>query len=92
MEIFPAKLPLELKDRFISLYEEYEKRESLESRFVKIVDIIECEFFIHEKKDFYINWTKDFYESKKKHHFDFFPELLFIHEDMIEFYEENNYF
>lgn len=92
METFPKKLPQELQERFKNLYTEYEKRETQESKFVKIVDIIECEFFIHEKKDFYTNWTKEFYESKRRLHFEVFPELLFIHDDIIEFYEKNNYF
>lgn len=92
MKYFPTKLPIEIQKRFWEMYEEYETRESLESKFVKIVDIIECEFFIHEKKDFYTNWTKEYYESKRRPHFDNFPELLFIHEEIIEFYEENWYF
>lgn len=92
MKYFPTKLPREIQKRFWEMYAEYEARESLESKFVKIVDIIECEFFIHEKKDFYTNWSEEFYESKRKHHFEAFPELLFLHRDIMNFYKQNNYF
>lgn len=92
MKNFPKKLPIELQKRFTDMYDEYEKRESLESRFVKIVDIVECEFFIHERKDFYENWSEQFYEEKRWPHFEYFPELLYIHTDLVEFYKQNNYF
>jgi hypothetical protein len=49
MKSFPGKLPKELQNIFISAYEEHERRETLESKFVKIVDIIEAEFFCHDK-------------------------------------------
>jgi len=45
METFPTKLPKEIQSKFVSAYNEYEERKSLESKFVKIVDIIEAEFF-----------------------------------------------
>gem|GEM_PF-6457090 len=92
MEVFPQKLPQEIEKRFRKMYKEYEERETLESQFVKIVDIVECEFFIHSKKDFYTNWSKEFYIEKRCPHFAYFPELTYIHEDLISFYEDNNYF
>jgi hypothetical protein len=45
MKTFPTKLPQELQDIFISAYNEHEARETLESKFVKIVDCIEAEYF-----------------------------------------------
>jgi len=49
METFPTKLPKEIQSKFVSAYNEYEERKSLESKFVKIVDIIEAEFFCFNK-------------------------------------------
>jgi 5'-deoxynucleotidase YfbR-like HD superfamily hydrolase len=49
MKTFPDKLPQEIQTIFLSAYSEYEKRESLESKFVKIVDIVEAEFFCFNK-------------------------------------------
>jgi len=92
MKTYPQKLPKELRDRFLQMHAEYEKRETLESKFVKIVDIVECEFFIHHKKDFYENWSKEFYEEKRGPHFAAFPELQVFHEELVKFYDENNYF
>lgn len=92
MKSFPQQLPKEVAEKFLKIHKEYEARETLESKFVKIVDIVECEFFVHDKKDFYTNWTEEFYESKRWPHFEAFPELMYIHEDIMNFYKENNYF
>ncbi len=84
MKIFPAKLPKEIENKFIWSYEEYEKRESLESKFVKIVDIIEAEFFCCNKWYLFENWTKEFHREKRLPYYEDFPELLYIQEALIE--------
>lgn len=92
LKSFPQKLPQEIQTRFLTLLAEYEKRESLESKFVKLVDIVDCLYLIYDKKIFYKNWSEAFYEEKRRPHFEDFPELLTIHEDLMNFYRENNYF
>jgi len=92
MKTYPQKLPPEITQRFLQMHTEYEARKTLESKFVKIVDIVECEFFIHHKKDFYENWTKEFYNEKRGPHFEHFPELKIFHKELVKFYEDNNYF
>ncbi len=72
--------------------QEYENRESLESKFVKIVDIVECQFLIIDKKHIFTHWTKEYYEEKRRHHFEPFPELMEVHEEIRDFYVENKYF
>lgn len=84
MKSFPQKLPEELQEIFISAYEEYEQRETLESKFVKIVDIIEAEFFCHDKWYLFGNWSRWFHQSKRLPHFDAFPELKYIEQDLID--------
>jgi len=91
MKVFPSKLPVELRDVFISAAREYEARETLESKFVKIVDIVEAEFFCHDKWYLFENWTKEYQKSKRFHHFDDFPELLYIQQDLIDHADENYY-
>ncbi|NDK09805.1 HD domain-containing protein [Candidatus Gracilibacteria bacterium] len=91
METFPTKLPKEIQSKFVSAYNEYEERKSLESKFVKIVDIIEAEFFCFNKGYLFKNWTKDYHESKRLHHYLDFPELLYIQEALIK-NAHNNYY
>lgn len=91
MKSFPSNLPSEIQNTFISAYEEYEARETPESKFVKIVDCIEAEYFCVGKEYLFENWTKDFHESKRLHHYDDFPELIHIQKELIEYAVENIY-
>ncbi len=91
MKTFPNKLPKEIQNIFVSAYNEYEAKKTLESKFVKIVDIIEAEFFCHDKWYLFENWSREYQESKRLHHFSDFPELLHIQEDLIENADMNYY-
>ena len=75
---FVQKLPTEIQQKYREAYREYENRLTLESKFVKIVDCIEVEFFCNEKWYLYTNWTKEFHESIRLKHFTDFPELEYI--------------
>jgi 5'-deoxynucleotidase YfbR-like HD superfamily hydrolase len=92
MKVFPQKLPKEIQARFLEMLHEYEQRKTLESKFVKVVDIIECEYLIHDQKELYTNWTKEYRESIRRPHFKDFPELEFLLDELLEFYMDNNYF
>jgi len=92
MKTFPAKLPKEIQTRFQKMFQEYKERVTSESRFVKIVDIIDSEFLVHGKKEFYTNWTEEVFSEKRLPHFQYFPELRYIQEDLLQFYRDNNYF
>jgi hypothetical protein len=91
MNSFPKKLPKEIQDIFISAYNEYEERKTLESKFVKIVDCIEAEYFCVWKWYLFTQWNREFHESKRLHHFTDFPELLHIQQDLINNADENYY-
>lgn len=88
---FKNKLPFEIQIRFESMYREYEERKTPESRFVKIVDCIEAEFFCHEMWDLFIWWTKDFHENLRFKHFSYFPELRYIIEELIDDCDDKYY-
>lgn len=91
MKAFPSKLPVELQDVFISAAWEYEARETLESKFVKIVDIIEAEYFCVDKWYLFDNWDRAFHESKRLHHYEEFPELKYISLDVIDRADDKYY-
>jgi hypothetical protein len=92
LKVFVTKIPLEIKEVYEKKLHEYEERISLESKFVKLVDIVEpdiqCIFFKEKYKD----WTREFYLEKKTKYYNEFPELKFILEEMLEFLDENDYF
>jgi len=91
MKTFPNKLPEEIQSIFLWAYNEYEARKSLESKFVKIVDCVEAEYFCVGKHYLFENWNKEFHESKRLHHYDDFPELLHIQKDLIEYANKELY-
>jgi len=91
MKSFPQKLPHEIQDIFISAYTEYEERKTLESKFVKIVDCVEAEFFCHDKDYLFENWNLHFHKSKRLHHYKDFPELLHIQKEILENVDINFY-
>ncbi|MDA9129020.1 HD domain-containing protein [Candidatus Gracilibacteria bacterium] len=88
---FLQKLPQEIQSIYENRHLEYEARETLESKFVKIVDCIEAEFFCYGKGYLFKNWSKDFHESIRYKHFSAFPELKYIIQDMIHHFDETYY-
>ena len=90
--IFLEKIPNELKEIYKSRFSEYEKRETLESKFVKLIDVIEAEFQSFFFKDLFIWWTEEYFAEKREKHFYNFPELKFIYDEVLEYYKTNNYF
>lgn len=88
---FKAKLPQEIRNRFQKMFQEYEARETWESKFVKIVDCIEAEFFCHEKWYLFTSWTKEFHENLRYKHFEAFPELQPIIMNLIESCDQKYY-
>jgi len=91
MKVFPDKIPEEIRWRFLKMHTEYEERESIESKFVKVVDIIDAEFQIHKRKELFENWTYEYHETIRRPHFKHFPELLIILEDILEYSKNNHY-
>lgn len=92
MKVFPKKIPSEIRWRFLDMYSEYEARQTLESKFVKVVDIIEAEFQIYERKELFKNWTYEYREGIRRPHFQDFPELEEILDDVLKYSKDNNYF
>lgn len=90
--IFLDKIPNELKEIYKKTISEYEKRETLESKFVKLVDVIESEFQCFFHKDMFIWWEESYFIEAREKHFKHFPELKFIYNEILDYYKKNNYF
>lgn len=92
LPLFLEKIPHELKEIYESRLEEYEKRESLESKFVKLVDTIEGQFQVFFHKHLFKEWSEKYRISKIEKHFNDFLELKFIYNEMLIYYKQNSYF
>lgn len=90
--IFLEKLPESLKNIYEKNLEEYKKRETLESKFVKLVDVTEAEFQCFTYKDIWQNWTREEYDAGRWMYHDYFPEIKYIYEEMLDELEKNWYF
>ena len=88
---FKERLPKEIQDRFQKMYNEYEARETLEAKFVKVVDCLEAEFFVHEMWYLFGAWTREFHENLRLKHFIYFPELEYIIKELIDDCDEKYY-
>lgn len=92
LPLYIKKIPDEVAHSYLFNLEEYEKRESLESKFVKLVDVVEWQFQAFCYKNVFDERTKTYRCTKFEKHFDWFPELKYIYEEMLKYYEENKYF
>ncbi len=85
-------LPLELRNKFLTLFHEYEEGKTTEARFAKAIDALDA--VIHEldyKKD-WKGWTEEFLRQKKGPLFEEFPELKTVFEESVTFAREEGYF
>lgn len=90
-ELF-LKLPNCISNKFLTLFNEFEAQETIESRFAKVIDLLDSE--IHEldyKKD-WIGWSEDFLRNHKEKFTKEFPELHKILEATISFCKDNGFF
>ena len=90
LEIFAKKIPQYLGAKLIHIFQEYEARENLESRFVKIMDMFEAQLQCSNNPDMRDDWTEEFFNyrySERKEFFDF-PELKEIMLQMSEIFKK----
>lgn len=83
--ILSKKLPIYIWDNFINNFTSFEKREDIESKFTKIMDIFEWVLNCYYDKEIWSDWSKNFYKRKYfRNEFESFPELKEIN---IQIYE-----
>ncbi|MDD5769777.1 MAG: HD domain-containing protein [Candidatus Gracilibacteria bacterium] len=85
MKVFIKKLPKEISKIYEEKNTEYEERQSLESKFVKLVDIVEPDFLCLAFPEKYKLWNKDFHIEKDLKYYNDFPELKFIFDELLNF-------
>ena len=92
-ERLKEELPNVIRNKFYEQYQIFEKLESKEAQFAKLMDKMEA--LIHEinYKDNWRGWTKSFTISTvEKFYFDTFPEVKELALEIIEYMDENDYF
>ena len=91
-QILKEKLPLSLKDRFFDLFMEFEKLETREAKFAKLIDFLDSDMHELDYKEDWKGWTKEYYLSRREEVFSYFPELGEFFKDFVKYLEENGYF
>ncbi len=92
MHILKDNIPEVLSSKFVSLFNEYEERKTLEARFAKAIDALDAEIHELDYKEDWAGWTEEFLRSKKEKYLEEFPEMKEVFEKTVSFCKENGYF
>ncbi len=89
-----SKLPLPLAKRYKKLYEEYENRRTIESKFAHAIDKIEPILHgIGYKKEWVKKgYTEELIVNKKRKYIEPFPELMNFFNQLIKYLKDNGFF
>ena len=86
-----GKLPVSIKEKYLSLFQEYESAETPEARFAKAIDGLDAQ--IHEldyKKDWQ-GWDEAKFRKYLTPKVKLFPPLEEFFEDLVVYVKENGY-
>jgi 5'-deoxynucleotidase YfbR-like HD superfamily hydrolase len=86
------KLPAVISEKFITLFAEYELRQSREAKFAKLVDKLEAQIHELDYKDDWKTWSEAHLRSLIPEFISEFPELDKLNEDIIIYLREHHYF
>ncbi len=92
MHVLKEHIPVVLKDKFVTLFTEFEERKTVEARFAKAIDALDAEIHELDYKEDWKGWTEEFLRRKKQPLFEEFPELRATFEKTIEFCKKKGYF
>ncbi len=91
-QILQKRLPIELRKKYSSLFEEYNLGKTTEARFAKAIDALDA--IIHEldyKKD-WNGWSEEFLRKKKEQYFHEFPLINQCFKEIIQYCQNEGYF
>ena len=92
LRILKNKIPLELKDKFVNLFTEFEEQKTREAKFAKAVDALDAEIHLLDYKDDWKGWTEGFVRKCKEHLFEEFPEMKEVFEKVTVYIREQGFF
>jgi len=87
------QIPLELRDKFAQLFEEYNGEITLEAQFAKAIDKIEPAIHVLDYKQRFRarSLTEKRIRERKDKYFEPFPEIKKVHEEILQHFKENGY-
>jgi len=88
MKDFPEKFG----EKFYSLFDEFMKLETSESKVARAIDVIDAEIHEIDQKQDFKGWSRKFIEDNKLKYFKDFPEIREIFNSIMNFYTDNGYF
>lgn len=92
MEKLKHYLPAVLKNKFKSLFLEFEEMKTPEARFAKAIDKLDAEIQEMDYKQDWKGWTEEFLRKHKEPYFKEFPEILEMFEETTKYARDNGYF
>lgn len=90
--ILKEHLPVELRGKFLALFEEFEARKTKEAKFAKAIDALDAEIHELDYKEDWRGWTEEFLRRKKGPLVEEFPELKQAFEEIMQYAKEEGYF
>ena len=90
--VLQEHLPMELGQKFLALFSEYEQGKTKEAKFARAVDALDAVIHELDYPNDWKGWTEDFLRKKKEHLFNEFPELKEMFEEILQFCREKNIF
>ncbi len=88
-------LPKYIDEKFWNCFLEFEKQETIESKFVKAIDVLDPiiqQLTCEAKWDGWTTEGRDWLIRKKAKYFEYFPEIRKDFDKLLDFLEENKYF
>lgn len=78
--------------KYTSLYNEFEERKTLESRFAKAIEELDASLHEMDYKKDWKGWTEEFMRNKKTKYYEEFPIIMNIFEEFLKYCNENDFF
>ena len=93
LEIFTTKIPQYIWKKLKAVFQSYEKREDMESKYVEIIDVLEWCFQCFHRPEMWKEWDFEHFQLRYlRSEFDDFPELKDIMNEILKIFEEKWYF
>jgi len=90
--VLQKHLPLQLGEKFLAVFKEYEDGKTKEARFAKAIDALDAEIHELDYKENWKGWTEEFLRKKKGPLMEEFPVLKKAFEEIMEFTKKEGYF
>ncbi len=91
-KILSKKLPKEVGEKYLLLFQEFEECKTPEAKFCKAIDALDAELHELDYKEDWKGWTEEFLQKKKGPLFEEFPEMKEFFEESLRFAREGGYF